>query len=1042
MGLTLKSWRKIGLIVAWALEPRLAAGDDRPAASNSPPVSAGPMAAAEAATRFRAPAGFRVTVFAAEPDVQNPIAMAWDCRGRLWVAENYTYSDQTQKFDLGRRDRVLIFEDKDADGHFDTRRVFTEDIQMLASVELGLGGVWLLCPPRLLFLPDRDGDDTPDAPAQVVLDGFAVPAENYHTFANGLRWGPDGWLYGRCGASSPAHVGPPGTPAALRVPVRGGIWRYDARHGRFEALSHGTTNPWGHDWNALGELFFINTVNGHLWHMIPGAHFVRPHTIDPNRRAYAQIDQHADHWHFDHSRELVLGAPGATDSAHGGGHAHSGAAIYLGDQWPAEYRGALFTLNFHGRRMNVEKLERSGSGYIGHHQPDLLLSEDPWFRGIDLSYGPDGSVFILDWSDTGECHERDGVHRASGRIYKVTHGTPRCNPVGDLSRLEERELVALHGHPNEWFVRQARAVLAERAARGEPLNVAERLLRESLAPESDPVPQLRALWSLHAIKRTDTALLKSLLDHAHESMRAWAIRLLVDSLPLDSVFSHRIGPDVNLMTDLQVKFQEMARADPSGLVRLVLASTLQRLPVKQRVGLARALLSRAEDAADHNLPALIWTGLIPLAEADPGALASLASECRLPQVARLIARRLGEDVESQPEPLDCLLASAISQPQEFRAEVVAGLTSALAGHRKAKKPPSWNALQASIDASAVPRLASEVRALNVLFGNGRALEDVRRLALDEKADIETRKAALETLIASRPGDLRSICERLVRVRFLNATAMGGLALFDDPAIGKTLAQNYRSFHPTDRPAALATLVSRPSFARILLDQIASGKIPRRDLTPFHARQILSSSDPDLARKLSEVWGVLRVSSGDRRERMRELKAHLDVSTLAGADRSHGRAIYDRVCGTCHRLYGNGGEIGPDLTGSGRDNLDYLLENIVDPSASVSADFRMVVVMMTDGRVLNGMIKTQTEHTLTLQGQTEAIILNRSEIERIQSSPASLMPDGLLDTLSASEIRDLIAYLSQYTQVPLDRGADGRRPAGVPSKDHSAGARRE
>ncbi|HKI17298.1 MAG TPA: PVC-type heme-binding CxxCH protein, partial [Isosphaeraceae bacterium] len=238
------------LCVALALEP--ASGRDFPPPRNSEPASTGPVPAAEAAKGFRVPEGFKVSVFAAEPDVQNPIAMAWDRRGRLWIAENYTYAEQARKFDLRLRDRVLVFEDNDADGHFDRRQVFTDDVQMLASVEIGFGGVWLLCPPRLLFVPDRNGDDVPDGPAEAVLDGFSVPSENYHTFANGLRWGPDGWLYGRCGASSPGQIGVPGTPEDLRVPVRGGLWRYDTRGKRFEALAHGTTNPWGHDWNALG----------------------------------------------------------------------------------------------------------------------------------------------------------------------------------------------------------------------------------------------------------------------------------------------------------------------------------------------------------------------------------------------------------------------------------------------------------------------------------------------------------------------------------------------------------------------------------------------------------------------------------------------------------------------------------------------------------------------------------------------------------------------------------------------------------------------
>jgi putative heme-binding domain-containing protein len=272
--------------------------------------------------------------------------------------------------------------------------------------------------------------------------------------------------------------------------------------------------------------------------------------------------------------------------------------------------------------------------------------------------------------------------------------------------------------------------------------------------------------------------------------------------------------------------------------------------------------------------------------------------------------------------------------------------------------------------------------------------------------------------------LRSICERLLRVRFLNAVAVRGLALFDDPAIGKSLAQGYRAFHPSERPAAMATLVSRPAFARALLDQIAAGRIPRDDLTPFHARQILSFGDPLLSRRLSEVWGELHTTAADRRVRIDQLKQRLDPATLSQADRGRGRALFDRVCASCHRLHGQGGEIGPDLTGSGRENLDYLLENIVDPAASVSADFRMVVVAMSDGRVLNGLVKAQTPRTITLQTQTEAIALDRSEIEGIQPSPSSLMPEGLLDSLKPDEIRDLIAYLSHPAQVPLPTGGGG------------------
>ena len=494
------------LVIAASLPARGA--DDFPAPYDSEPSKEKPMAAADAAKAFRVPTGFQVEVFAAEPDVRNPIAMAWDPRGRLWIAENYTYAERTKKFDLGLRDRILIFDDRDGDGRFDRRTVFTDGPQRLTSLEVGRGGAWLFCPPQLFFIPDRNGDDVPDGAPEVMLDGFTVPPENYHNLANGLHWGPDGWLYGRCGASAPGRVGLPGTPDARRTPLNGGLWRYHPERKAFEVLAHGTTNPWGNDWNDLGEAFFINTVNGHLWHAVAGMHFVRPHTIDPNPRVYTLIDQHADHWHWDNAKDWTdsRSASGEHDRR-GGGHAHTGAMIYLGGQWPSSYRDKLFTLNLHGRRVNVDRLDRLGCGYVGRHEPDMIQSGDTWFRGLELGYGPDGGVFLLDWSDIGECHESNGVHRSSGRIFKITHGRPKPVAVADLSRLDERALVELQENSNEWYVRQSRQVLADRAARGERLDSARAALLDRVGQTADPSRVLRALWTLHAIGGADRGAL-------------------------------------------------------------------------------------------------------------------------------------------------------------------------------------------------------------------------------------------------------------------------------------------------------------------------------------------------------------------------------------------------------------------------------------------------------------------------------------------------------------------------------------------------------
>ncbi|PYI86874.1 MAG: cytochrome C, partial [Verrucomicrobia bacterium] len=725
---------------------------------NSELDQSGPMPAAEAAKKMRLPPGFKATVFAAEPNVQNPIAMAWDARGRLWVAENYTYAESGKKFDLNLRDRILIFEDNDGDGRFDTRKVFTDEVQMLTSIEIGHGGVWVMCPPQLRFIPDRNGDDRPDGAPEVVLDGFAVSPEYWHTFANGLRFGPDGWLYGRCGMASAGEIGVPGTPAEHRIPLRGTIWRYHPRRKVVEALSSGTTNPWGHDWNEHGELFFINTVNGHLWHDFAGAHFARLPMVERNPRAYELIDQHADHWHFDTAAGWQKSRDGAANGL-GGGHA-------------LQYRGHLFTLNMHGRRANQEILERSGSGYAGKHGPDFFIAGDPWFRGMELSCGPDGGVFVADWSDTGECHEYTGVHRTSGRIYKITYDETKPSAFSDLAKCSASELVNLHLHANEWFARQARLELTARAETGRSLDHAKEQLRALFEEQGDVVVKLRSLWTLYTIGALDEAFLRAQLGHSNEHVRTWAIRLLTDTWPLDTVKSQRPAASNSEIRNQksEIEFVRLARGDKSSLVRLALASTLQRLPVSHRLPLATALIARKEDANDHNLPLLIWYGLIPVADADPAALVVLAAKAELPLTRKFIARRLAEEIEKNPAPLNELLTLTTAKPEAFQADILNGMTDGLAGWRKTRKPAPWDALATNLGNSSNAVLRDRVRDLSVLFGDGRALEAVQKVALDPQADLNARKSALQTLIDNRAPDLRQLCERLLNEPFLNSVA--------------------------------------------------------------------------------------------------------------------------------------------------------------------------------------------------------------------------------------------------------------------------------
>ncbi|RBP47554.1 putative membrane-bound dehydrogenase-like protein [Roseimicrobium gellanilyticum] len=994
--------------------------------------------AEESLSKMQLPPGFKATVFAAEPDVMQPIAMTWDQKGRLWIAENYTYSDSKERFDMKLRDRILIFEDKNNDGRYDERKIFWDEAQMLTSIERGYGGVYAMCPPHLLWIPDKDGDDVPDGPPQVLLDGFETKADSRHTFANGLKWGPDGWLYGRIGISSTSWIDVPGTPKENRLPTAGGIWRYHPVRKIYEPYCHGTTNPWGMDWDENGEMFFINTVIGHFWHGMRGAFLKRMHGEPPYEHVYGLIDQHADHYHWDTGKSWTdsRNASGNKHDELGGGHAHVGMMIYQGTNWPKEYRGKVFTLNLHGRRANVERIEKQGSGYVAKHEPDMFKTADPWFRGIEIQYGPDGGVYMLDWSDIGECHENDGVHRNSGRIYKITYGDAVKPKEADLTKLSDEELVKLQLSDNEWLVRMARWELRERAIKGGNLTATIKQLLAMHDGASDTRTKLRSVWTAGYIfdassKEVMSATMADLKSHLDQWLASKDDALKSSAIHLVYTYNKKMAgampPNASEKdkANMEKYFEELADTAVTHIAastprqRLAWAETLSVWNDAQKLKLASALVAYGEDAKDHNLPLMYWFGIRDLPATD---LVNLAKGCRIPLVTELIARRTAEDMETNPAALNTLLVFAKDQEGRNMLDttdaILRGLTTGFTGWRKAQKPEAWDKFSARVASLKCDTFDQKLRDLNVLFGDGRALDEVKRIVKDGNADVNARMAALKTLIDAKDADLRKTCESLLDVRSLNTVAARGLAAFDDPAIGELLVKNYRKFYPAERPAVLDTLVSRPAFAAALLNALAAGRIERADVTAMQARQIRGFNDEALTKKLAEAWGEQRESSEDKKKLIADLKTRLTKDALAKADVNAGRLVFNNVCAACHTLYGQGNHIGPDLTGSGRHDLSYLLDNIVDPSAMVAADYRMTVMTLKDGRILSGNVAAKTQRTVTLKMVGQETTVERTEIAKQEEFPMSLMPEGLLLTLNEQQQRDLVAYLQTYAQVPL------------------------
>jgi putative membrane-bound dehydrogenase-like protein len=565
------------------------------------------------------PEGFKATLFAGEPDIVQPVAMTIDDRGRLWVAEALTYPKRAPE---GQgQDRILIFEDTNGDGKADKRTVFAEGLNLVSGLEVGFGGVWVGAAPYMLFIPSKDLEK-PDGPPQVVLDGFAY--QDTHETLNAFNWGPDGWLYGCHGVFTHSNVGKPGAPDDQRTKINAGIWRYHPQKKIFEVFAEGTSNPWGVDFNDMGQAFATACVIPHLYHVIQGGRYQRQAGNHFDPYTFRDILTIADHVHWAGS-----GGPHAGNNrsdAAGGGHAHAGAMIYLGDQWPAQYRNQIFMSNIHGNRVNNDILEQTGSGYVGHHGHDLLLMNDKWSRLINLKYGPDGSVYMIDWYDQQACHlpQPEKWDRGNGRIYRISYGdgarSAEANK-GDLSKLSDAELVKLQSHPNDYFARHARRILQERGSNSKD---AVAPLQEMLtATGTAPAKRLRAMWALHALGQPMPA---KLLADEDPYVRAWTIQLACE--------------DRSPSEEFVEQFAKLAASDPSPVVRLYLASALQRIEPAKRWDILRGLVAHEEDAKDHNLPCLYWYALEPLVSVDKVKALKLASQGKVPVLREFVARKM------------------------------------------------------------------------------------------------------------------------------------------------------------------------------------------------------------------------------------------------------------------------------------------------------------------------------------------------------------------------------------------------------------------
>lgn len=543
------------------------------------------------------PAGFSVQLVAAEPEIRQPVAFTIDARGRLWVLENLSYPDCPGK----PENRIVILEDADGDGAGWTQKVFVDKLPFATGIQVGFGGVYVGAPPALQFFADKDGDDKADGAPETLLDGWGW--EDTHETLNNFTWGPDGWLYGTHGVFTHSKVGVPGTPADKRVKINAGVWRFHPTTKQFELHCEGASNQWGIDWNDRGQAFFTACVIPHLYHAIQGGRYQRQAGQHFNPATYADLKTITT---FKYERA-----------------AYCGAMIYLGGLFPAEYRDTLIFNDIHMSKIRNETLVRKGSGFTNERRPDLMVCSDTWFRTLSTQYGPDGGVFVIDWFDRVHCHQqRAETDRSNGRVYKL--GYQGIKPaVVDLAKLDDAALVAHHLNQNEWYVRTARRILQERG----PKPAVHAALAKILAENPDETRQLRALWTLHVTKGMTEELALAQLKRESEYLRAWTIQLLCEEQK----------PSAAALAE----FARLAKDDPSPVVRLYLASALQRMPLDARWPIATALSQHADDNKDHNLPLMLWYGIEPAVAADRKQALTLMKASKIDRLREFIPKRIG-----------------------------------------------------------------------------------------------------------------------------------------------------------------------------------------------------------------------------------------------------------------------------------------------------------------------------------------------------------------------------------------------------------------
>lgn len=990
-----------------------------PSGDSSTAVAQG-YAPDDAIQRMQVAAGFEVQLVASEPLVRQPVAIEFDDRGRLWVIQYLQYPNpeglrrvQVDRYSRTRYDRVpeppprgprgadriTILEDADGDGEMDGGRDFVSGLNLTTGIAFGHGGVFVLNVPYLLFYPDRNRDDVPDSDPEVLLTGFGM--EDAHSVANSLTWGPDGWLYGCQGSTVTANV--------RGIEFQQGVWRYHPVSRKFELFCEGGGNSWGLDFDPRGNLLYsTNFGNYVMLHGVPGGYFVKAfakHGALHNPHAYGYFD-HVPHQNFR------------------GGHVTVGGVVYQADSFPESFRGKYIAGDLLGHGVYWHDIQPRGSTFRTAHGGELLISSDTWFAPTDVTVGPDGAIYVTDWHDARTAHpDPDATwDRSNGRIYRIGVAG-RVGAIGrigagtratrgtDFAQLGGDELLRLHAHPNVWYVRRARQELADRhqQRRGLDLPAITQQLRETVRNGKTETEVLEALWSLHAVDGWDESLAAELLASPHAAVRAWTLRLLAERGSLSAEMAHRLD--------------EFAEREPAVEVRQQIACAAQRFPASQALPMINANINRDMDHEDPYLPLLWWWAV------ERHSVSGREEVLRRFVRPTLWKSRLGRDTllprlirryaaEATPAGWDSVTRLLAAAPNE---EARRGLWSPiLLGWQEqtgtgSDMPPPLALSQDVLRAWRATPTDLTLLQFSIALGHRDPLAAASQEALDRQADPQRRAALLAILRSTRDPSLVDPLLHLVASddpEPIKLAALQTLAGFESLKITRQLL----ALHPSAPSSTVGfqirdVLLSRRESARVWLEAVDRGEIPATATPVEQIRRVALLDDPELDALVVRHWGKLEAATPE--ELLAEVRRLNNDLRAAPGHAAAGQQLFKMHCATCHQLFGEGTKLGPDLTSANRQDRDFLLISLVDPSTVIRKEYVSVVVHTTDGRVLTGLPVSRDDAGVTLVDAKNArVAVPASEIEELHESPISFMPGDLYRQFQPQQLRDLFAYLQR------------------------------